>query len=55
MHVQCGSTIMNKAFVKETNDDDAVSPIPEMPVGVRNYITPDGYHKLQTELQTCWM
>jgi transcription elongation factor GreB len=42
---------MNKAFVKETNDDDAVSPIPEMPVGVRNYITPDGYHKLQTELQ----
>ncbi|MBF8178170.1 GreA/GreB family elongation factor [Herminiimonas contaminans] len=42
---------MNKAFVKETNDDDAVSPMPEMPVGVRNYITPDGYHALQTELQ----
>lgn len=42
---------MNKAFVKETNDDDAVSPVPEMPVGVRNYITPDGYRKLQTELQ----
>jgi transcription elongation factor GreB len=42
---------MNKAFVKETNDDDAVSPMPEMPVGVRNYITPDGYRKLQTELQ----
>ncbi|RQO37260.1 transcription elongation factor GreB [Herminiimonas sp. KBW02] len=42
---------MNKAFVKETNDDDAVSPVPEMPVGVRNYITPDGYRELQTELQ----
>lgn len=39
---------MNKAFVKETNDD-ALPLMPEMPVGVRNYITPDGYRKLQQE------
>ncbi|ABR90284.1 transcription elongation factor GreB [Janthinobacterium sp. Marseille] len=42
---------MNKAFVKETNDDDVLPLVPEMPVGVRNYITPDGYRHLQQELQ----
>ncbi|MNR79373.1 Transcription elongation factor GreB [compost metagenome] len=42
---------MNKAFVKETNDDDTLAPTPEMPVGVKNYITPDGYRNLQQELQ----
>jgi transcription elongation factor GreB len=41
---------MNKAFVKETGDDDALSLQPEMPQGVRNYITPDGYQRLQKEL-----
>lgn len=42
---------MNKAFVKESGNDDAVVPLPEMPEGVRNYITPDGYRRLQQECQ----
>lgn len=41
---------MNKAFVKE-GSEDSLSLLPEMPVGVRNYITPDGYRRLQHELQ----
>lgn len=41
---------MNKAFVKE-GDDDLLSPLPEMPTGVRNYITPGGYQHMQTELR----
>lgn len=42
---------MNKAFVRETGNDDALSPLPEMPIGVKNYITPSGYRRLQSELQ----
>lgn len=41
---------MNKAFVKES-DDEPLSTLPEMPTGVRNYITPAGYRHMQTELQ----
>ncbi len=41
---------MNKAFVKETGDDEPLSALPEMPTGVKNYITPAGYRHLQTEL-----
>ncbi len=42
---------MNKAFVKETGDDETLSSLPEMPSGVRNYITLAGYRHLQSELQ----
>jgi transcription elongation factor GreB len=42
---------MNKAFVKETGDDDALSLQPEMPLDVKNYITPEGYQRLQNELR----
>lgn len=42
---------MNKAFVRETASDDALAPLPEMPTGVKNYITPSGYRRLQQELQ----
>ena len=42
---------MNKAFVKETGNDETLSLLPEMPLGVRNYITPAGYRHLQSELQ----
>lgn len=42
---------MNKAFVKESGDDDAPVPMPDMPVGVRNYITPAGHRRLEEELQ----
>ena len=41
---------MNKAFVKES-DDEPLSTLPEMPAGVRNYITPHGYQNMQTELR----
>lgn len=41
---------MNKAFVKE-GTEESLSLLPEMPVDVRNYITPQGYRSLQDELQ----
>ncbi len=41
---------MNKAFVKES-DDEPLSTLPEMPSGVRNYITPAGYQHMQIELR----
>lgn len=41
---------MNKAFVKE-GSEESLSLLPEMPVGVRNYITSAGYRSLQEELQ----
>tara|TARA_R110001599_G_scaffold64023_4_gene179575 strand:- start:262908 stop:263453 length:546 start_codon:yes stop_codon:yes gene_type:complete len=41
---------MNKAFVKE-GTEESLSSLPEMPIGVRNYITPHGYRSLQDELQ----
>lgn len=41
---------MNKAFVKES-DEEPLSTLPEMPTGVRNYITPAGYKQMQVELQ----
>ena len=46
---------MNKAFTKESDgsddgvDDDAAPPLP---AGARNYITPQGYARLRTELLT---
>lgn len=42
---------MSKAFVKESGDDEAVIPLPEMPAGVRNYMTQAGYRRLQQEWQ----
>jgi transcription elongation factor GreB len=44
---------MSKAFVKDdagTDDDDDDVALPELPAGVRNYITPAGYKRLRTEL-----
>jgi transcription elongation factor GreB len=46
--------IMNKAFVKESGDDDADDDLeitqPEVPAGARNYITPAGHKRLRDEL-----
>jgi len=42
---------MNKAFVKEDDGNEGALPLPEMPAGVRNYITPTGYRRLQQDLQ----
>ncbi|MES2070372.1 MAG: transcription elongation factor GreB [Pseudomonadota bacterium] len=42
---------MNKAFVKETEqDDDQDMAAPEIPAGVKNYMTPQGYDSMKTEL-----
>ncbi len=42
---------MSKAFTRETdNDQDEEPPSPLLPEGSRNYITPEGYARLRTEL-----
>jgi transcription elongation factor GreB len=47
---------MSKAFTRETDgndDDDGEDPsLPPLPVGTRNYMTPQGYAKLRAELFT---
>ena len=47
---------MNKAFVKETEgldgDDDDPPGLPPLPAGSKNYLTPQGYQRLRTELTT---
>lgn len=42
---------MSKAFNKESeNDDDDDLSLPPLPAGGKNYITPQGYQRLRTEL-----
>ena len=42
---------MNKAFVKETEqDDDPEMGAPAIPAGVKNYMTPAGHLHMKTEL-----
>ncbi|MES2830708.1 MAG: transcription elongation factor GreB [Pseudomonadota bacterium] len=42
---------MNKAFVKESSEDeDDDLPLPDISVGAKNYITPQGYQRLRDEL-----
>jgi transcription elongation factor GreB len=45
---------MSKAFTREsdaTGDDDGAGvPLPALPAGARNYITPAGYQRLRDEL-----
>ncbi len=44
---------MSKAFVRDDSsagDDDEDIELPELPSGVRNYITPAGYGRLRDEL-----
>jgi len=46
---------MSKAFTRETDsDEDELVPSAQLPAGVRNYITPNGYRKLQEELDHLW-
>jgi transcription elongation factor GreB len=46
---------MNKAFTKEPDlDEDELEPAFKLPVGVKNYITPQGQRRLQDELDTLW-
>ena len=42
---------MSKAFTKEHDgDDDDDAGLPPLPAGGKNYMTPDGYQRLRTEL-----
>lgn len=42
---------MNKAFVKESDDEDDLDPAtPVIPPGTKNYITPPGHRRLKEEL-----
>ena len=44
---------MSKAFVKETDADEADAPEagPAIPAGVKNYMTPEGYRRMEEELR----
>jgi transcription elongation factor GreB len=42
---------MNKAFVKESDDDDDPDvAAPAIPAGTKNYMTPEGHRRLKDEL-----
>ena len=47
---------MNKAFTREpegdVDDDDDSPSLPSLSAGARNYLTPQGYQRLRTELMT---
>jgi len=47
---------MSKAFTREQDsvDDEDTLPALELPVGVKNYITPSGHRRLQEELDHLW-
>lgn len=45
---------MSKAFTREEDTDDELEPSLQLPVGVKNYITPSGYCKLKEELDQLW-
>lgn len=38
----------------QDDDDDELQPQSPLPLGVKNYITPGGYRKLQDELEQLW-
>lgn len=42
---------MNKAFVREGDEDEELEPSLRIPAGVRNYITPAGHQRLKSELE----
>ena len=41
---------MSKAFTKESDTEDDDPALPAIPVGGKNYITPQGYARLRTDL-----
>ena len=45
---------MSEVFIKESDSDDERESSPQLPVGVKNYITPQGHRKLKDELDYLW-
>ncbi len=45
---------MNKAFIRESDDDEEVDDAPQPLQGVKNYITPKGYQRLKDEFDQLW-
>jgi transcription elongation factor GreB len=47
---------MSKAFTREQDsaDDEDIQPALLLPPGVKNYITPSGYRRIQEELDHLW-
>ena len=48
---------MSKAFIKESDaddEDDELQPSPLLPLGQKNYMTPQGFQRLQNELDQLW-
>jgi len=45
---------MSKAFTKESEEEDELELPQELPVGLKNYITPAGYQRLRDELDQLW-
>ncbi len=43
---------MSKAFVKEMDDEaELADEPPAIPAGVKNYMTPEGHHRMHDELR----
>src|SRR3954468_1793719 len=46
---------MSKAFTKETDTEEELDDAPApLPAGSKNYITPEGFQRLQEELKQLW-
>ena len=47
---------MSKAFTRESEDSDDEAPagVPQLPSGLKNYVTPAGYRRLKEELDYLW-
>ena len=46
---------MSKAFTRETDiDDDDLTPLPAIPPGTKNYITPAGFRRMKDEYKQLW-
>lgn len=45
---------MSKAFTRENDDEEVPDNTPQLPQGVKNYITPGGYQRLKDEFDQLW-
>ncbi len=45
---------MNKAFIRENDDEEEIDDAPQPLQGVKNYVTPKGYQQLKDEFDQLW-